>query len=130
MKDKSAISSYLSLFDSSSTIFCCALPSLFVLLGAGATFASFTSMFPFIYVLTSYKPYLFLFGGTMLSISGFFMYKNRNAPCPIDPTGGGSHTNKAKACGTSRKVSKVIFIVSLSLYLISFIMAYVVPRFL
>ena len=45
MQDKSA--NFLSLFASSSTLICCALPSLFIAIGAGASFASLITVFPF-----------------------------------------------------------------------------------
>ena len=37
---------FLSLFASSSTLICCALPTIFILIGAGATFANIISIFP------------------------------------------------------------------------------------
>ena len=45
---RSGALSYLSLFTSLSTLLCCALPSLFVLLGLGATVASLLSQAPWL----------------------------------------------------------------------------------
>ena len=53
MNDRAA--NFFSLFASSSTLICCALPSLFVVLGAGASFASLLTIFPFLIVLSKYK---------------------------------------------------------------------------
>ena len=39
---------FFALFASSSTLVCCALPAIFVALGAGASFASLVSSFPFL----------------------------------------------------------------------------------
>ena len=46
MEDKSV--NFLSLFASSSTLICCALPAMFVALGAGASFAALVTNFPFL----------------------------------------------------------------------------------
>ena len=56
MQDRSA--NFLSLFASSSTLICCALPSLFVVIGAGASFANLITVFPFLIVLSSFAPHL------------------------------------------------------------------------
>jgi mercuric ion transport protein len=45
-ENKSALLSYFSLFTSLSTLLCCALPSLLVLVGLGATVASVLSPIP------------------------------------------------------------------------------------
>ena len=45
----------ITLFASSSTLICCALPALFVLLGAGATFASLVNFFPQLIIISQYK---------------------------------------------------------------------------
>jgi low affinity Fe/Cu permease len=58
---KDSVASLVSLFTSSSTLFCCALPAIFVMMGAGASFASFVSAFPFLITLSVYKIELTLF---------------------------------------------------------------------
>ena len=59
MQDKTA--NFFSLFASTSTLICCALPAIFVAIGAGATFASLVSSFPFLITLSKYKLYITLF---------------------------------------------------------------------
>ena len=63
---------YLSLFTSLSTLLCCALPSLLVLLGLGATVASVLSRYPGSYTLAS-KAWMF-HSGTLIALSFFSTY--------------------------------------------------------
>jgi hypothetical protein len=55
------------------------------MLGAGASFASFISVFPFLITLSIYKIELTFMAFLMMGIAGFFNYKASFAPCPIDP---------------------------------------------
>ncbi len=115
--------SYLSLFTSFGTLFCCALPTLFVLLGAGAAFASLSTSFPQLEWIGEHKKYVFIFAASMLSLNGFLRYKNRNAPCPTDP-------KMAKSCGRMRKISGIIFYISVTFFIIGFSFAYLMPHLL
>ena len=83
---KDSIASIFSLFTSSSTLFCCALPAIFVMMGAGASFASFVSAFPFLITLSVYKIELTLFAFLMMGIAGYSNYRASFAPCPVDPS--------------------------------------------
>src|SRR5437764_12820625 len=69
---------YLSLFTSFGTLLCCALPSLLVLLGLGATVASFLSAVPWLVTLSHHKNWVFLVSG--LLIAGNFAYTYLLAP--------------------------------------------------
>ena len=109
----------LSLFTSLGTLFCCALPALFVVLGAGATLAGLLSNAPFLIVLSKYKLLLFLISGSLMVVSGYLIWKSRNAPCPADQL-------KAKACKRLRITSQVIYFFSLLIYLIGFFFAYLI----
>jgi hypothetical protein len=51
----SGLLSFLSLFTSFGTLLCCALPSLLVLLGLGATVASLLSAAPWLVSLSHHK---------------------------------------------------------------------------
>src|ERR1700736_2365718 len=57
--NRSGLLSYLSLFASFGTWLCCALPSLLVLLGLGATVASFLSAVPWLVTLSHHKNWVF-----------------------------------------------------------------------
>jgi mercuric ion transport protein len=61
---RSAWLSYFSLFTSLSTLLCCALPSLLVLLGLGATVASALSVLPWLVMLSRHKSWTFGVSGS------------------------------------------------------------------
>ena len=82
---KNLIVPSLSLFTSFGTLICCALPSLFVAIGAGAVLAGLISNFPLLIVLSKYKTILFTISGILIVFSGGLLWYNRNAPCPADP---------------------------------------------
>ena len=73
MNDKTT--NFLSLFASSSTLICCALPAIFVAIGAGASFASLITVFPFLIVLSQYKIYITLFALVMILIAGYVIIR-------------------------------------------------------
>lgn len=104
---------WLGLFTSFSTLMCCALPSLFVILGMGAMFASMVSAFPQIKWFGQHSDILFSVAGIMLFANGALLFINRNKPCAIG--------KKAKTCSSSRKASKNIFIFSVVAYVIAFL---------
>ncbi len=118
MNDK--LASFLSLFASSSTLFCCALPALFVALGAGASFASLISLFPFLIVLSQYKLYITVFALIMLGLAGYAHYKAGYMPCPADLKPG-------QACMQARRRSRYVYYFSVLLFLFATIFTYVVP---
>lgn len=111
----------LALFGSFSTLFCCALPALFVSLGAGAALIGLVSAVPQLVWLSEHKIPLFIFAGVMLTLSGVMRYITRNAPCPADP-------KKAKACARMRRFSLGIFLFSLTLYLTGVFFAFIAHR--
>ena len=101
---------FFSLFGSVSTLVCCALPALFVSIGAGAAFASLLGHFPQLIWISEHKVVVFIFAGLMLACAGFFQWWARNEPCPIDPI-------KAKACRSSRRISLVVYLISVAVFL-------------
>ena len=119
MNDKA--SNYFSLFASSSTLICCALPAIFVALGAGASFASLITIFPFLVTLSQYKLYITLFAFLMIVIAGYINYKTYYMPCPADPELG-------RACTETRKKSRDLYYISVAIFLFAVIFTYIVPR--
>jgi hypothetical protein len=117
----SGLVSTIALFGSFSTLFCCALPALFVSLGAGAVLIGVVSAVPQLVWLSEHKVGLFIFSGVMLTLSGIMRYITRNAPCPADPA-------KAKSCKRMRRFSFWVFFFSLALYLTGFFFAFVAHR--
>ena len=113
----------ISLFSSFATLTCCALPALLVSLGAGAVLAGLITNFPQLIFLSKYKIYVFSIAGLLITISGYILWLNRNAPCPIDPMA-------AKLCNRLRKLSIYIFIFSLIIFFTGLFFAFVAPRIL
>src|ERR1700683_5653582 len=60
---RSGALSYLSLFPSLGTLLCCALPSLLVLFGLGATVASILSEAPWLVTMSHHKHWVFIVAG-------------------------------------------------------------------
>src|SRR5208282_907307 len=75
---RSGALSYLSLFTSLGTLLCCALPSLLVLFGLGATVATVLSEAPWLVSLSHRKHWVFIVAG--LLITGNFVYVYVVAP--------------------------------------------------
>src|SRR3954454_7819558 len=84
--------SYLSLFTSLGTLLCCALPSLLVLCGLGATVASVISEATWLGVMSHHKHWVFTVAGALISCNFVYIYviapklQARNGACdPADP---------------------------------------------
>src|SRR3954454_22141307 len=110
---------YFSLFTSLSTLLCCALPSLLVLLGLGATVASVLSTVPWLVTLSRHKGWTFAISGTLIALSFVNTYhfapKFRRECAADDPN----------ACADVSKMSKVLLWVSAGIYSFGFFVAYV-----
>lgn len=112
--------SVASLFATSGTLVCCAIPALLVALGAGAALSSLVSVFPQIVWLSEHKEAVFGFAGLMMVASGALQWRNRHAPCPTDPA-------LRQACLRTRKLSVVVYAVSVGFYLLGGWFAFVQP---
>ncbi len=110
----------VTVLSSTSTLFCCALPALFVALGAGATFAGLISTVPQLIWLSENKAIVFGFGGAMLLVSAAMQVRAARAPCPVDPV-------LAQACTRTRRVSTAIFLISIMLYTVGSFFAFAAP---
>lgn len=75
---------WLTLFISTGTLICCALPIIFVTLGLGASVAALTNALPFLVFLSIHKIWVFTFSGLMLMFTGWLIYRP-NRICPTDP---------------------------------------------
>lgn len=112
---------YLSLFTSLSTLVCCALPSLLVLIGLGATVASLVSAAPWLITFSRHKNWTFAIAGLLIAAN--FVYVFRVAPrlraesqaCPV---------NGPSACGTASRLSHWILWASAGIYLVGLFSAY------
>lgn len=93
--------SWVTLFTSTSTLVCCALPIALVSLGMGASVAAMTSSFPFLIFLSQHKEWVFVLSGVMLALSAWLIY-GAGQNCPSDP-------ELARICDLSKKWNKRIY---------------------
>ncbi len=119
----SSLPAFLSLFTSTGTLICCALPALLVSIGAGAVMAGLIETVPQITWLGRNKVYVFAFAALMLAASGVMQWRARSMPCPTDPV-------KAKACTRTRRVSWIIWWISVAMFAIGAFFAFFAKYFL
>ena len=113
-------SSWASIFTSTGTLLCCALPAALVAVGAGAALAGLVGAVPQLVWLSERKVPLFVIAGLMLALAGIFQWRARFAPCPADPA-------LAAACMRQRRVSAWVYGVSVAIFLVGFFFAFVAP---
>ena len=107
---------YFTLFTTTGTLVCCALPIILVTLGLGSAVVAMTSTFPFLIYLSLHKTWVFAFSGFMLALSGWLMYRPGRA-CPSDPELG-------QKCSNAFKWNKRIYWISVVIWSIGFFAAY------
>jgi mercuric ion transport protein len=117
---REAVSAYLSLFSSLSTLFCCALPAFLVLVGL-----SFTSVLGFFTAIPGWQKFgqhenlYYLISGILLALGFYFAYFRGSAAvevCEI-PTDG-----RVSACSTATRWNRRILWLSLFLYTLALVM--------
>ncbi len=118
---RSGALSYLSLFTSVGTLLCCALPSLLVLFGLGATVASVLSEAPWLVAMSHHKHWVFIVAG--LLIASNFVYIYSIAP-KLQARSGACGPNDPAACQTASRFSRIILWCSAVLYLTGCFTAY------
>ena len=114
--------SYLSLFTSLGTLLCCALPSLLVLFGLGATVASVLSEVPWLVTMSHHKHWVFIVAG--LLISGNFVYVYGVVP-KLQMRSGACDPNDPHACQTASRFSRIVLWCSAGLYMVGCFTAYI-----
>jgi Na+/melibiose symporter-like transporter len=112
-----------SLLASSATLICCVLPAVLVSIGAGAALVGLVSAFPQLVWLSEHKVVVFMVAAVLLAGSGFMIWRARRLPCPADPVA-------ARSCTTLRRVSAVLYGVSVTAFAIGAAFAFVLPRLL
>jgi hypothetical protein len=119
-RKRSAALNYFSLFTSLSTLLCCALPSLLVLFGLGASVASMLSFMPWLVTLSRHKRWTFAVSGILIVLSFVNMYyiapRIRTKQCGADDP---------SACEEASKLSKVLLWISAGIYTVGVFVAYV-----
>jgi len=118
---RGALLSYLSLFSSFGTLLCCALPSLLVLFGLGATVASFLSAAPWLVMLSRHKHWVFAISGLLILGNMLYIYsigprlRARSLACSLDDP---------RACEVAGRFSRVVLWISAAIYITGFFSAY------
>ncbi len=114
---------WLTLATSAGTLVCCTIPALLVALGAGAVLASAVSVFPQMVWISEHKIEVFVVAGVMLSAAGWLQWRAKSLPCPIDPA-------LRDACKRSRKMSQIIYGLSVAIFAIGGFFMFVAPELL
>ena len=111
---------FLSLFTSTGTLICCALPALLVALGAGAALSTLISKVPGLVWVSEYKEAVFVFAGIMLTVSGWLQWRSRFAPCPVD-------AGQRNACLRTRRSSALVYGASVVVFMVGGFFAFMLP---
>jgi hypothetical protein len=121
---RSALLSYFSLFTSLGTLLCCALPSLLVLFGLGASVASVLSFLPWLVTLSRHKSWTFAISGALIALGFVNMYviAPRLQSNKCEPGNG--------ACDDASRASKIVLWVSSAIYGVGFFVAFVLAPIL
>lgn len=125
--DRPRLFGFLSLFTSCGTLLCCALPSLLILLGFGATVASFLSVAPWLVTLSHHKVWVFTGAGMLIAMNFVYVYRlaprlrNQMNSCPSDDP---------HACAGADRISRAVLWVSAAIYGVGFFTVYILGPFL
>ena len=117
---RAALLNYFSLFSSFSTLICCALPSILVLLGMGTAVASLLSAAPWLVSLSRHKVWTFSIAGTLIACSFIMTY----VIAPRLRDGEACEAGDPTTCGEVSKLSRVLLWGSAIIYSGGFFVAY------
>ena len=128
------MTSILSLFASSSTLICCALPILLTTLGLGSALFSLVEGLPFLSTLTANKNHLFVLVLVLLGLNYWWVFHpnrrlrlfgfgQKNAPasgCEVSP----DDPKRLSPCDAGNHFARRMFKISLVIYCIGLFFAY------
>jgi len=117
---RAASLNYFSLFSSFSTLICCALPSVLVLLGMGTAVASLLSAAPWLVSLSRHKIWTFSIAGMLIALSFLMTY----VIAPRLRQGETCDAEDPKTCGEVSRLSRVVLCVSAMIWSCGFFVAY------
>ena len=103
---------WLTLFLTSGTLLCCALPILLVTLGFGAVVASLNYNVPGLLFLAEHQVWTLSFSALFLFFLAWIIWRPNQA-CPAEP-------DLALQCQQAMKWNKKIFWLSIAIWLIGF----------
>ena len=118
---RAALLNYFSLFSSFSTLLCCALPSVLVLLGMGTAVASVLSAAPWLVNLSRHKIWTFSIAGTLIAASFVVTY----AVAPRLRSGEACAADDPTTCGEVSRLSRILLWASALIWSAGFFVAYV-----
>jgi hypothetical protein len=107
---------WVLLFTSATTLICCALPIMLVMLGFGAVSAALFSNLPFLAVLAHHKIWLFGGSAVLMTLAAWALYRPGRT-CPTDPV-------LAAQCERADKWNRRLFITAAAFWAIGFTAAY------
>ena len=111
VKAPSVLPATLALFTSATTLICCALPAMLVMVGMGAVWSGVIGTVPGITWFEANKGIVFGMTGLVLAASGAWQWHARTLPCPVDPV-------KARACTRLRRTSWTLWGISVAAFCI------------
>lgn len=117
---KERIVSFLSLFGSTGTLLCCAIPAALATLAGGAAIGAYLASFPFVGPLSRHKEWIFLVAGALIAVNGILTFKPQGRlACSI--TGG-------KGCEVAGRFTRFMFWVAVAIYVVGAFMTHgIVP---
>ena len=113
---RESVLSFGTLFLSTGTLLCCALPILLVSLGLGAAVAGMVEAAPWLVTLSQHKAWLFAGTAVLLAAGGWLIYRPGRA-CPTEP-------ELARACATADRWNRRVWWFALSVWALGTFMAY------
>ena len=120
MKEK--LIAFLSLFTSTGTLLCCALPATLAAVAGGAAVGTLVTAFPWLIPLSRHKGWLFLFAGTLILANGALTFRPQGTlACAV--TGG-------KGCEVAGTFGRVMFWAAAGIYGVGFFFAYLLAPIL
>ena len=110
------LTGFLALFTSTGTLLCCALPAAIAAVAGGAAVGAFVSTFPWLISISHYKGWIFFLAFLLIVFSGILTFRpHGKLACSI--TGG-------QGCEVAGRFSKIMFWISVIIYVIGFSFAY------
>ena len=108
--------SFFTLFTSTGTLLCCALPAALAAIAGGAAVTSLIGTLPWLIPLSRNKEWIFLIAGILLTISAVFTFRPQSKlACAITGSDG---------CEVAGNFSKVMLYISISIFLVGLFFAY------
>jgi hypothetical protein len=106
MKEK--IISFLTLFTSTGTLLCCAVPAAIATAAGGAAIGAYVSTFPWVVPVSQHKGWIFLTAGLLIAVSSVLTLRPQGRlACAL--TGG-------RGCEAAGQFSRVMLWVAISIY--------------